>query len=659
MMRRMLVAPLLFGLWFAAQPAQAAPPCPNGEPLAFEGAEGFGRCAQGGRGGVVIDVTNLNNSGPGSLRECAEVKSGPRTCRIMVAGTVALADDDITIRNDYVTIDGSHYPMALKNRGISVRANHVIIRHIRVRPGAASLPTNANGIFMLSRESDGSGIHDFICDHCSISWTTDDSFAVVYGAQRATIQDSIISEGLISGANCGNCSSKAILTGTGSHTPETVSVLRTLSAHNLLRFPQTSGGEVDFVNNVDYNSSGVAGQIVPYYAPIHINFVGNYYKLGIDGPIFSAYNVSNNEIRTMGGQTHSAQSGIYVEGNVGRHCKAGDSQKCVIWGDNGGIAVQSQRYPHPLMPTVSAAEAYELVLNGSGAWPRDAVDARVVADVRNGTGRWISDPMSVGGWPVLTGGAPPPPSLPTPPPAPVAYSLSAPASATPGSVFEVQWTAPADHADNDWIGIYPAAQPSSNGAGVAWKYIPAGTSGTLQFTAYATEGAYQIRAFPSGNNSPELANIPLQIAAATPPPSPPPTKQCIDGADNDSDGKIDLVDPGCAGANDDSESPDPLTIEQRVGALETSVIAVNGQLAELAQRIDGHDAAYASLTSQLAALGRVVATIQAQITDLTAVINAVNQLVATHTASITSLQASVASIQSKLSAVCQALGGSC
>lgn len=428
--RLLLLVCLVCFVWAIDANAQSGP-CPGGAPLAFEGAEGFGKCSQGGRGGVVVDVTNLNDSGAGSLRECAEVMSGPRTCRIMVAGTINLSGGDITLRNDYVTIDGSPQPISLKNWGVSVRASHVIIRHIRVRPGYASLPTNANGIMILSRETDGSGIHDVILDHCSVSWTTDDSIAVVYGAQRTTIQDSIIAEGLISGGGCNNCSSKAILTGTGSRSPETVSILRTLSAHNLLRFPQTSGGEVDFVNNVDYNSSGVAAQIVPYYAPIHINFVGNYYKLGIDGPLFSAYNVSNNEIRTMGGQTYSAQSGIYVEGNVGRHCKPGDSQKCVIWGDNGGIAIQTQRYPHPLMRTVSAAEAYELVLNHSGAWPRDAVDTRIVNDVRKGTGRWISDPMSVGGWPVFTSGPVPPVEPPPVVPPPIVPPPVVPPPVTP------------------------------------------------------------------------------------------------------------------------------------------------------------------------------------------------------------------------------------
>jgi len=407
----------------AATPTSAAPstpasvtptpltgvgPCPNGLPLAFEGAEGFGRCSQGGRGGVVIDVTNLNDSGPGSLRECAQVMSGPRTCRIMVAGTVSLATYDILVRNDFLTIDGSAVPLAIKDGGITVRANHTIIRHLRIRPGAASYiqrGVNANGITYMSRE-DGSGTHDHIADHISVSWTTDDSIGVINGTRDVTIQDSIISEGLISGPGCSNCSSKGILVGTGNK--ETLSVLRVLNAHNFLRFPNATGGEIDFVNNVDYNSSGSSAQVAPYYWPVHINFVGNYWKDGLSSAEYNGgFNLGYHVIRTIGQMQYSPQSGIYVQDNVGRSRRTGTAPETdIIWSDNGGVPVQSVRYPHPQMSTTSALQAYEDVLNRSGAQPRDMVDARIVADVRNGTGRWISDPNTVGGWPLLSAGTP-------------------------------------------------------------------------------------------------------------------------------------------------------------------------------------------------------------------------------------------------------------
>lgn len=373
--------------------------CPNGEPLAFEGAEGFGRCAQGGRGGRVIDVSNLNNTGPGSLRQCAEVETGPRSCVLRVPGTISLNSYDIIVRHDYLTIDGSNAPVALKDGGISVRASHVIIRHLRVRPGPASLlqrGVQANGIFLFSREN-GSGTTDIIVDHCSISWGTDDLVGVLFGTDRVTIQDSILSEAL----RCDGCGSRGLLI---AFNARQVSVIRTLNAHNFIRFPEASSGSIDFVNNVDYNGNGSSTQINPVYAPVKINMIGNYWK---DGPSSVPFNLGYNVIRTIGGLAFSSQSGIYVHDNVGRSRPTGTSPETnIIWGDNGGIPVQPSRYLYPQVTTTSALQAYEDVLSRSGAQPRDSVDTRVVADVRNGTGAIITSPMQVGGWPLLSGGTP-------------------------------------------------------------------------------------------------------------------------------------------------------------------------------------------------------------------------------------------------------------
>jgi pectate lyase len=382
-------------------------PCPNGKQVAFPGAEGFGRCAQGGRGGRVIEVTNLNESGPGSLRECAQVEQGPRTCVFTVSGTIGLDTSDIEVTNPYLTIAGQTAPgggIALRDAGLAIKADHVVVQHLRVRPGLAQLKStgqNVNGIMIQSNE--GLEVHDIIVDHCSVSWGSDDLIYVVYGSDNVTIQWSIISEAL----ECTGCGGKGLLLDAKS-----VTVHHSLYAHIYIRWPQISKGSLDFVNNVKYNGNGTDVQIGPFYGPIYVNMVGNYFK---DGPSANPRNLEYAEFRTMGQLAYSALSGIYVENNIGRYWDGrggilygtASPDKAIIWGDNGGIPVRAQRYPHPQVTTSSPQQAYHNVLNQVGALPRDSADARVIADVRNGTGRWPEDPLEVGGWPRLASGTPP------------------------------------------------------------------------------------------------------------------------------------------------------------------------------------------------------------------------------------------------------------
>src|SRR5579871_502229 len=110
----------------------AAAPEPE---VAFPGAEGFAAQASGGRGGTVYHVTNLNDDGPGSLREGVEHATGPRTVVFDVNGYIPLKSilrvgSDLTISGD--TAPGAG--IGLRDSEVSLSGSHnVIIRYVRIR----------------------------------------------------------------------------------------------------------------------------------------------------------------------------------------------------------------------------------------------------------------------------------------------------------------------------------------------------------------------------------------------------------------------------------------------------------------------------------------------------------------------------------------------
>jgi len=165
-------------------------------PLAFPGAEGFGRFAEGGRGGKVIKVTNLNDSGPGSLRAAVEA-DGPRIVVFDVGGVIRLKSD-LKIANDHITIAGQTAPgygVTLRDAQFLIHANHVIVRYLHVRVGDVA-----------GKEYDSislGGGSDIILDHISSGWSIDESLSVtqkvtpeVKHLTNVTVQWSLIAESL-------------------------------------------------------------------------------------------------------------------------------------------------------------------------------------------------------------------------------------------------------------------------------------------------------------------------------------------------------------------------------------------------------------------------------------------------------------------------------
>ena len=405
---------------------------------AFPGAEGGGMYSVGGRGGKVIEVTNLNDSGEGSLR-AAITASGARTIVFRVSGTITLASQ-LKITKDSITIAGQTAPgdgICLRKYPLVIAASHVIIRHLRFRLGdesggeddAVSGYTNDYVAF-----TNRTNKHHVIVDHCSASWSEDETLSF-YGNDSVTVQWCIVSESLY---NSNHPKGKHGYGGIWGGRNTTFH--HNLLAHHDSRNPRFSGGlptrsngtvpseNLDFRNNVIYNwgsNSAYGGEAST------INIAANYYKSGpatrsTRHRIVEPYGPNNGGGGAALGQWYVADN--FVEGNT------------TITNDNWAGGVQGYYAADPTVRamaafscapvvTQTAAQAFELVLTDAGATlpRRDPVDERIIHEVRTGTVTYggktygrdyvggdtvtafgILDSQSdVGGWPFLNSLPPP------------------------------------------------------------------------------------------------------------------------------------------------------------------------------------------------------------------------------------------------------------
>jgi hypothetical protein len=389
-----------------------------GRPIAFPGAEGFGRHASGGRGGAVAYVTHLDDAGPGSLR-AALAMPGPRTVMFAVSGTIHL-QSPLLVSHGNLTIAGQTAPgggITLANHPLKLRhVDNVIIRFIRVRLGDRS------GI--ADDALDVQQCRDVIIDHCSFSWGTDE-VASAYDNDNFTLQWCFITESLRDSVHAkGLHGYGGIWGGRGA------SFLYNLLAHHDSRNPRFNGARyhgtdaelVDFRNNVIYNwlsNSSYGGEPAPDGAPSRHNVVNNYYKPG------PATKRPALRYRILNPSPLDARFGLfYVAGNV-------VADHPTVTADNwaGGVQHPPTVIPSALraaqpfavapVTTRPATEALALVLAFGGAYlpHRDAVDARIISEVRDGTFTHrgsrgqvpgiIDSQADVGGWPQLPTASPP------------------------------------------------------------------------------------------------------------------------------------------------------------------------------------------------------------------------------------------------------------
>jgi len=374
----------------------------------FPGAEGFGTDTPAGRGGRVIEVTTLADDGPGSLRAALDVPE-PRVIVFRVGGTIELKGQ-LSIAHPFVTIAGQTAPgggICIKNAGLVILTHDVLIQHIRIRPGNEGnvKPDTNDAVEILGQRGDPEGAHHVVLDHISASWSEDETISTWYGAHDVTICYSIISEALNRSRHRKQTHSAGVLIGDSSYN---VSIHHCLMAHNDFRNPLIiEGGTHDIVNNIMYNWGVLCAEVVDYESNSFLNFVGNTF---IAGP-----STKTRPYEILIGQEKGIPK-IFVKDNIGprrRDSSVGNWSVVKYGWDSDQSAPESYRSHSPFaVPPVTTSEpndAFEEVLDSSGAiLPiRDSVDKRIIADVKNKTGKIIDSPADVGGYPQLAGGTPP------------------------------------------------------------------------------------------------------------------------------------------------------------------------------------------------------------------------------------------------------------
>ena len=376
----------------------------NSQTLAFPGAEGFGAYSKGGRGGDVYTVTNLEDAGPGSLRYGIQSAKGPRTIVFIVSGLIKLKSS-LEIDHDYITIAGQTAPgdgICLRDAALVIKADNIIVRYIRSRLGAAA-----------GKESDAisiSGGNNIIMDHCSASWSVDECFSCSTGDRdrinNITVQWSIISEALNKSIHSKGAHGYGALI-RGCYGAK-YTYHHNLFAHNVSRNPRPGNYDknpyqqdpegllFDFRNNVIYNWGGSQpGYDSDKESVCRFNYVGNYVKHG--------QNSRATGVAYSAGCTHFR---AYFSGNA-YDGKIPDDQWSLVrfgnsWKESDKEAFK-QKSPFPTGPIVTEAvlDAYNNVMDKVGAsLVRDAVDERIVNEVKNGTGSIINFETERGGWPV-------------------------------------------------------------------------------------------------------------------------------------------------------------------------------------------------------------------------------------------------------------------
>lgn len=345
---------------------------------AFPAALGHGSLSVGGRGGKIIYVTTLADSGTGSYRACVTA-SGPRVCVFRVNGLIRFTSRPPWITNPYITVAGQTAPgggITLSHAGgingltpMVVKGTHnVVIRHIRVRTDRAGGNRGSEDNFTIEKSS------KVILDHVSGSWARDEVINGYGDNDELTISNSIAAWGIPSHDKCALLASDPV-------DKQKVSFINNICAHNGDRNPDINfppGSCVEVVNNVLYNAASEFAEVWESYGGTPVSIVGNTFIAGTN-----TNSNSRGVARERIGSTGLAK--IYLWDNAFSGSFNHISSEVAL------AIVNTTPCPLTMTPK-SASAAYTSVMAKAGAFPRDEIDKQVIQDITSRKGR-IGEPV--------------------------------------------------------------------------------------------------------------------------------------------------------------------------------------------------------------------------------------------------------------------------
>ena len=360
---------------------------------AFTGAEGWGADTKGGRGGKVCVVTNLNDAGAGSFR-AALLAKGPRIIVFRVSGVINLAamtSSDTYLFMDssksFVTVAGQTSPGGITLHGtghtiISCYDNNFhdwVFRFLRIR-------SNPNGVAGVDGVSFNTADH-FIIDHCDFSGGSDGTMDIPR-SHHWTVQWTTIANS----AFCCYDHGGSLFAYNPTHH---ISLHHNVWANHEQRcggyfhwvdvpgYVVPEGGYIDYRNNVCYNGMYNLFSLDAAYSagPIYLNVAGNNF---IEGPNLHVTGRGLYDDVEMKNATVYDLDNAFIQ-------KDGSRNTNVLSTTQKYLAPAATPYDMPSVTTYSSSQAYDTVMNKTGAWPRDSMNRRTMSEIRTFTGRLLND----------------------------------------------------------------------------------------------------------------------------------------------------------------------------------------------------------------------------------------------------------------------------